>query len=151
MRQQQQPTTLFHLVSELLRLIEGVGHRFIHRHVEALLQRQHSRSEVHIVGRDNGDKIHPLPFRQGCLTLHHLLVGGINPILRQKERSPCLQRFRRRRAETTTDQFNLSIQIGSHPVHRTDKRAGATTDHSHSDFSLHGIHCLKRIFHMIYS
>jgi hypothetical protein len=88
---------------------------------------------------DKVDGIFPL-----ALPLYHLFKICVGTVGADAVSYAGLPRSCRILTESSRDQFDGSIQLGRHAMHRADKRARATTHHPHAETSTLLIHlCLS--------
>ena len=113
--------------------------RLVAKDVETVFQRHPGRWKVHMVGRDDGDEIHPRRFGQPGLALDHLLERAVATVGGQeKVRATGLRAFRVG-GERAADQFNLLIHRRRDAVHGADERAAPAADHAVMNFSAHNV------------
>jgi hypothetical protein len=107
--------------------------------MEAMIQRHHGRTEMHMIGCDDADKIHALIRCQGGFLPDHVGIIAIAPVTRKIKISAALPGSFGVTAEGPTDQFNLAIEGSSHAMDGSYEGPLAATDHAHPDFSLHRV------------
>ena len=118
-------------------LLQVKGGRLVAQDVEPVLQRHLGRRKMHVVRRDDGDKIHPLGLRQRGLLRDHLLERAVAALGREKKVLAAGLGLARTAGECAAHQLDLAVDVRGDAVHRADERAAAAADHSVTNFSAH--------------
>ena len=111
-----------------LRLGERRGQRLVADHVDAALEELARGRGVHVVGRDDRDRLDAvLPPR---LALGHGREVVVDPVGREPERRARGARLLRRRGEGAGDQLVFVVDPRRDAVHRADEGVLAAADHA---------------------
>jgi len=137
MRQREKEPGLFYPCFELVSFLQVQAKGLVANHVKAVFKRGVSRTEMEVIGRYDGYKIHANVFRELFFGGNHGRIVGIHPTGIQEERFTGSPGSFGLAAESTTNQLNLSIKRCRHAVNGTNKSPMAPTDHAHPDFSFH--------------
>ena len=143
MRERKHFAALAHGVAQLLRLGERERHRLVANDVEAALQKFNRHRRVQKIRRDDGHEINPLIRRQRGFGLGHLGIAAIDAFGIQEQLLARRLRIFRIGRERARDEFDLTIKICSHAMHRADEGVLPAADHAVTKFAFHRIESIK--------
>ena len=131
MRQRENAAGFLRQLGELLRLLQRRRERLVADDVDAALQECLRDLEVHVVRRDDGDRLYAV--LQPRLAPRHLLVAAVGAILAQADLESGGLGARRVGGERAGDQLVLVVDTRGDAVHRADEGALAAAHHAEAD------------------
>ena len=105
--------------------------------METVVQGHYGRIEVEFVRGNDRNEVHAFAFGKCSFVLDHLLVGVVDPVVGKKVGASRTSRYVWIYAKASAYEFDLVFHQGGSSVYGADKGIATSSDHTHSQFSVH--------------